>query len=345
MTAWQQLRVLALLWVLGTAMPARADVTAQTPMGFVSRNVLVVAATPATVWRRLVTPSAWWSPDHTFSGDAANLRIDPVAGGCFCERLPAEAKGAKSALPPRGGVEHMRVVFVDHAKALRMIGALGPLQSEAVSATLTITLTPVEGGTRVIFEYVVGGYMRYPGDKIAPAVDTVMGNQLISLGQPFGPAAAVAPVVVPAPDEAPAAPVAGSRGLDKKGVLLPRGKVWSLPSSAPPPAAPPTEPMPNLAPVAAAAPEPSPVPAKKRARPKSAPVAAALPEDSAPAVTADAAPVAAPPVKPAPPPKLPAKKPAKPTKAPAPTSDEPSKDSVDSAFDAAFGGAPRPPAQ
>ena len=137
----------------------------------------------------------------------------------------------------------MHVVFVDLAKALRLVGALGPLQSEAVTATLTVTLKSVEGGTRVIFEYVVGGYMRYPADKIAPSVDTVMGNQLASLAKLFGPVAQDGAKPAPAAPVEPAAPqpVSGGRGLDRKGLLVPRGKVWSLPANGPalPPPAPP----------------------------------------------------------------------------------------------------------
>jgi len=350
MTAWRGIWAGALVGVLAGGVPARAEVTAQTTLGFVSRNVVVVSATPAAVWKRLVTPSAWWSSDHTFSGDAANLTLDPVAGGCFCEKLPADdvPPGKPGAAPrSRGGVEHMRVVFVDHARALRLVGALGPLQSEAVSATLTVTLKPVDGGTRVIFEYVVGGYMRYPADKIAPAVDTVMGNQLLGLAKAFGPVAAPPAAVGPPAENAPG-PAASGHGLDRNGLLLPRGRVWSLPSSA-------AEPLPTVAPLTAAplpqdvAPEGGVAPAKKRAGRKRA-------EAAPPQVTAQpAAPVAAPeaPAEAAPPPPAPKpaarqpvkKPPAKPVNKTADKSDEPSKDSIDTAFDAAFGGAPRPASQ
>ena len=147
MTAFPKLGVVALIGVLSSVVPAQADVVGQSQLGFVSRNALIVAGSPAAVWKQLVSPSSWWSSDHTFSGDAANLTLDPVAGGCFCEKLPADqassATSAKSSqgvnLAARGGVEHMRVVYVDRAKALRMVGSLGPLQSEAVTATLTIT--------------------------------------------------------------------------------------------------------------------------------------------------------------------------------------------------------------
>jgi hypothetical protein len=339
-------------------------VVGQSAQGFVSRNVVVVAASPAAVWRRLVTPSAWWSSDHTFSGDAANLSLDPVPNGCFCERLPAEdaapAKGAKpGARPPRGGVVHMRVVYVEHAKALRMVGALGPLQSEAVNATLTVTLKAVDGGTRVMFEYVVGGYMRYPADKIVPAVDAVMANQLISLATAFPPlkphpdaaepdAPADTPVAAPAPETAP------GTGLGKRGVLVPRGRVWSLPPSDTP-TAPPAPDGPIVAPLPTA-PLPPDVTlagggksaakrgkAKRTVTPLPAPVAA--PDAEPVAITPPPWPATVPePEKPKPVAKKSGKAGAKPKPRPTPTraSDEPSNDAVNSAFDAALGDPQRP---
>jgi hypothetical protein len=63
--------------------------------------------------------------------------LHPRAGGCFCEVLPnLEPPDAA----PRGGAEHMRVVYAEDARVLRMIGALGPMQSEAVTGVLTIVL-------------------------------------------------------------------------------------------------------------------------------------------------------------------------------------------------------------
>ena len=83
----------------------------------------------------------------------------------------------------------MRVVYADRAKALRMKGALGPLQTEALEGTLTVTLEPQGNGTRIEWEYVVGGYMRFKPEEIAPAVDRVLGDQLASLAARLGPIA------------------------------------------------------------------------------------------------------------------------------------------------------------
>ena len=168
---------------LGLASPAHGEVTAQSAGGFVIVAVAEVAASPERTWQELVAPARWWSKDHTYSHDAANLSIDPRPGGCFCETLPS----ARAA--PRGGVEHMRVVYAERAKALRMKGALGPLQTEAAEGTLSITLKPSGPGTRIEWQYVVGGYMRFKPEEIAPAVNQVLEEQLTSLAARLGPAA------------------------------------------------------------------------------------------------------------------------------------------------------------
>jgi len=170
------------------ASPAHADVVAKSELGFVSRNVVEVAAKPDAVWAILVAPSRWWNSEHTYSGNSANLTLDPQAGGCFCEKLPAPA-GAP-VWQRAGSVEHMRVINVEPGRALRMTGALGPLQAEAVQGVLTITLKPTEKGTRILFEYVVGGYMRFTVDQIAPPVDKVLLEQIGRLANTLDPASA-----------------------------------------------------------------------------------------------------------------------------------------------------------
>ena len=172
-----------------TATPAAAEVIASSETGFVVRETAEVPADPAQTWQALIAPQKWWSKVHTFSGDSANLYLDAQGGGCFCEKLPLKdgAPGVRG-----GSVAHMRVVYADPGKALRMVGALGPLQSEALNGTMTITLKPGGAGTRIVMEYVVGGYMRYKVDEIAPAVDKVLAGQLAALaatlGSPMEPA-------------------------------------------------------------------------------------------------------------------------------------------------------------
>lgn len=204
------LAAMTLAAALGQGAPASAKVLDVSDRGFAVREEAEVPVTPDEAWAMLLKPSAWWNPEHTWSGSAANLSIDPRAGGCFCEVLPDPAS-AKAG--PRGGVEHMRVVFVERPRALRMTGLLGPLQSGAGAGTMTVQLKPGddEKHTLIVLEYVVGGYLRTPNEKLAPAVDGMLGEQVRRLGEKLGgsfasafPAPEAEPTVAPQPS--PAAP-------------------------------------------------------------------------------------------------------------------------------------------
>lgn len=164
-----------------TASPAQAEVKAQSEAGFVVHHEAFVARPALEVWAELLAPARWWNKDHTWAKDAAGLYIDAQATGCFCELLPKDP-----ALPEgtrRGSVEHMHVIHANPGKLLLMEGGLGPLQGEAVNAKLKIKLEGKEGGTLVSWDYVVGGYMRFKTEEIAPAVDQVLGEQLTRLAE------------------------------------------------------------------------------------------------------------------------------------------------------------------
>ena len=183
--------------------PASAEVIASSESGFVTRAAAEVPADPAATWVALIAPQNWWNKAHTFSGDSANLYLDAQGGGCFCEKLPLKdgAPGTRG-----GSVAHMRVVYADPGKALRMVGSLGPLQSEALTGTLTISLKPDGAGTRIVMEYVVGGYMRYKVEEIAPAVDKVLAEQLAGLSASLGATADAEPDAVPSEPKPAAKP-------------------------------------------------------------------------------------------------------------------------------------------
>jgi hypothetical protein len=170
------------------AQPASAEVVKADADGFVTRDMAVVTADTKAVWLALISPAKWWKKEHTWSGDAANLMLRPQAGGCFCERIPEDPDSDEVTL--EGSVEHMRVIQAFPEKVLRMRGGLGPLQSEAATGVLTIALgeSEVDGAktTTIVWEYVVGGYMRYKGPEIAKAVNAVMSQQLVSLANMLG---------------------------------------------------------------------------------------------------------------------------------------------------------------
>ena len=181
----------ALGFAAALAAPASAEIATSSEAGFVTKHVVDVTAAPAEVWKALIAPSGWWSSEHTYSGDAANLYIDAQGSGCFCELLPLPAGSAEGAR--RGSVEHMHIVYAEPGRVLRMTGGLGPLQSEAVHGTLTITLKALpDGGTRLQWFYVVGGYARFKFPEIAVAVDKVLGEQVKRLADKLGAAAPAA---------------------------------------------------------------------------------------------------------------------------------------------------------
>jgi uncharacterized protein YndB with AHSA1/START domain len=125
--------------------------------------------------------AGWWDPKHTWSGSAKNLKLEPRAGGCFCEKLP-----------DGGSVQHARVIFAQPGKLLRLEGALGPLQEMAVTGVLSFSLAPDGPGTRIRMTYRVAGVLTMDSAKLAPLVDQVMGIQLERLrafagGAPAGP--------------------------------------------------------------------------------------------------------------------------------------------------------------
>jgi hypothetical protein len=178
--------------LLVLASPAMAEVKTKADNGFSVFHSADVDATPDAIWKRLISPKDYWSKEHSWSGSVAGFTLDPRPGGCFCEAMQDEPSGAKPKT--LGNVEHMRVIFAQPGKVLRMQGALGPLQSEAMLGTLTVAIAPAKSGagSTVSFSYVVGGYMRYKPSDIATAVDKVLGEQFTSLIKPFVPQTAAA---------------------------------------------------------------------------------------------------------------------------------------------------------
>ena len=175
------LQLLALTAALGLALPAHAEVKETRADGFSIEATVMADARPAEVYRQLIKVSGWWDPKHTWSGSARNLKLEPKAGGCFCEKL---ADG--------GSVQHARVIFAQPGKLLRLEGALGPLQDMAVTGVLSFNLAPDGPGTRINMTYRVAGVFSMESAKLAPLVDQVMGIQLGRLrsfasGAPAGP--------------------------------------------------------------------------------------------------------------------------------------------------------------
>jgi len=157
----------ACLLLAAMAAPVAAKVVPAENGGFISTQHGETKASPEEVWDELVHPERWWNKAHSWSGSAADFSMTVVPGGCFCEKLP------------NGGfAEHARVIFAEPPRVLRLSGAFGPLQGEALVGTLTIRISPGKNGaTAIVFEYAVGGNSRLALQDIAPLVDGVMANQ------------------------------------------------------------------------------------------------------------------------------------------------------------------------
>jgi uncharacterized protein YndB with AHSA1/START domain len=151
---------------------ASADVVSATPTTMEIHDAITIDAPIQQVWDTLRSPQRWWSKDHTYSDDSANLYLDTQATGCFCERFPDR----------KGSVEHARILYIQPPRMIRLSGALGPLQAEAVVGTLTFKLDP-EGSnaTKLTLDYVVSGYVRAGADTLAPKVDEVLALQVVNL--------------------------------------------------------------------------------------------------------------------------------------------------------------------
>jgi hypothetical protein len=161
------LKHLAVAAALLVAASASGEVQSVGANGFEVRESVHSAASPDKAFSALLQPASWWSSDHTFSGNSANLSLEARAGGCWCERLP-----------DGGSVEHAHVIYFSPGKVLRLRGALGPFQQLAVDGVLTWTVKAGTTGTDVTVSYVIGGYSKDGFESLSKAADHVLGDQL-----------------------------------------------------------------------------------------------------------------------------------------------------------------------
>lgn len=167
-----------LVTIVLTTAPAHAEVKSTAADHIQLLFTERVAAPPAAVYAAIGQIERWWSGEHSYSGDAANLSLSMQPGGCFCERWAG------------GAVEHGRVVMLLRDQAVRLEAALGPVQALGVSATLTFLVKAEDGGTTLTVGYRVNGSSASGLDKLAPAVDGVLGTQvqrlkrLVETGKP-----------------------------------------------------------------------------------------------------------------------------------------------------------------
>jgi len=149
------------------ASPAAAEIVTASPNGFEVRETVTLVVPADVAFASFSDIAKWWDPEHTYSGDSANLSLNLSPGGCFCERFP---KG--------GGIEHMRVTYLDPGKRIVFSGALGPLLYEATSGVMNVEVRTAAGGSQLTLDYRAAGFFNGGAEKLAPQVDEVLAGQL-----------------------------------------------------------------------------------------------------------------------------------------------------------------------
>ncbi|HEX4506775.1 MAG TPA: ATPase [Alphaproteobacteria bacterium] len=152
-----------MLW----ATAAKADVAQPSAGLTVISFQLHVKGSAASAYTAATHPEKWWNGEHSYSGSAANMTLDPVAGGCWCEKLPAG-----------GSVQHMRVLAAVPGSLLRLSGGLGPLQAQPLTGVMNWAFKDdPAGGSTIDFKYRLSGATDLPATW-PQAVDGVLNEQL-----------------------------------------------------------------------------------------------------------------------------------------------------------------------
>ena len=146
---------------------AQADVVSANANGLHIRHEVQIVVPPTNAFAAFGQMSSWWNAEHTYSGKSSNLSLSLTPGGCMCERFP-----------DGGGIEHMRVTYVEPGKRAVLSGSLGPLLYLATSGVMDVQFERIAGGTKVTMDYKAAGFAEGGADKLAPIVDGVLADQM-----------------------------------------------------------------------------------------------------------------------------------------------------------------------
>jgi len=160
------------------ATPAAGEVVSSSSNGFHVRETVQMVVPTDRAYAAFSRLPDWWNKEHTYSGDSANLSLALAAGGCFCEKLK-----------DGGGMEHMRVTFLDPGKRIVLTGSLGPLLYQATAGVMDVQFERIAGGAKVTMDYRAAGFAEGGAEKLAPLVDSVLADQMVryrkfAVGQP-----------------------------------------------------------------------------------------------------------------------------------------------------------------
>jgi hypothetical protein len=142
---------------------ANAEILESGAGGFTVKTTLNIKAATDDVYRKFIHDIGdWWNSNHTFSGDAHNLRIEDRPGN-------------------GGFTRHLEVITVLPGKRVVLIGAMGPLQTLAATGTMQFVFTASEGGTKFDVIYAVTGYLEKGMNNWAIPVDMMLAEQVTRL--------------------------------------------------------------------------------------------------------------------------------------------------------------------
>ena len=161
------MRIVLVGLLVSIATPATASVVGAGEHGFEIQNSVNLVIPHQQAFAAFGQVGQWWNKDHTYSGDAKRMSLQMRAGGCFCEPLD-----------DGGGIEHMRVTFIQPGERIVLTGSLGPLLYEATSGVMDGKFERIAGGSRVTMNYRAAGFAKGGAAAMAPLVDQVLAEQM-----------------------------------------------------------------------------------------------------------------------------------------------------------------------
>ena len=161
------MRFALLIPALLLSSPAAAEVVSAGDHGFEIQHVVNLVVPQPKAFAAFGQVGQWWSKAHTYSGDSARLSLQVRPGGCFCETLDGG-----------GGIEHMRVAYLQPGERMVLTGSLGPLLYEATAGVMDVKVERIAGGSRLTMNYRAAGFAKGGAATMAPLVDQVLGEQI-----------------------------------------------------------------------------------------------------------------------------------------------------------------------
>jgi len=148
--------------------PVQSEIKKTSSTGFIIQHSINVADDRTAVFQAMTQNiGAWWSPAHSFSGDADTMLLDK---NCFCERWEDNL------------VRHLNTTIWIQNEKVVMHGGLGPLKELGLSGTMTWSLSQAENSmTTISWKYHVFGYSETDLPGLAVAVDGVLEQQINNL--------------------------------------------------------------------------------------------------------------------------------------------------------------------